>query len=569
MVCCFLLLWAVAIVAYGPRLWHAVAGGQNALEVGVMAVFCGMLVLFWLLAAYYAAVLLFSLLSRARPVPAGSCQDPCSEIAILYPTCNDFQVEAAESCLRQGYGRFHLFLLDDSTQSQSRELVDEFHSAYPERTTVVRRGIHGGFKAGNLNHALAGEAARYEYFAVVDADERLPPDFLSRAIAPLQRDPELAFVQANHSPNPQQNSQFARDIGSAILPFWHVHCHPRNRYGFVPFVGHGAVVRRSAWETVGGFPELITEDLGFSLALCQRGLRGLFLKDLLCHEDFPSSYPAFKRQQERYIIGTTQIMFRFIPSILRSDKMTWIEKFDFFLWCSPLYVPAMVLIFTAMGSLGLSALFGQWQRPTVSLFGFIFTLPGAITFREPYRLLCSWDFQIFSVVCALSPAFASIALGFQKKLNAFRLLTLSTVPYLSLMVVAWRGILGYVFKGRVIFPPTGENSTGQGEEDNQQSATRTMSERNRSVSWRPPTAWEVSAGVVMALASLLSANLGMFAVSSCLLVGVAIDRIGWERRITRIATACCFAVILLHMVGSIAFQTGPAGTAPLIFSVHF
>jgi hypothetical protein len=222
-----------------------------------------------------------------------------------------------------------------------------------------------------------------------------------------------------------------------------------------------------------------------------------------------------------------------------------------------------------LGSLGLSLVFGLWQSPAVSVFGAQSSLPPLLIARRPYELLCSADFQIFSVFCALSPAFASIALGFRKKLNSLRLLFLSTVPYLSLMIVVWRGILGYLMKGRVIFPPTGEQTTQLGKPGDQRTKASKHKQMNRLGTWQSPTKWEILSGSVLAVASLLSANFGMFAVSSCLLVGVGIEHLGWECRSVRIATLCCFAVILLHMIASIVFQTGTAGTTPLIFTVHF
>jgi cellulose synthase/poly-beta-1,6-N-acetylglucosamine synthase-like glycosyltransferase len=147
----------------------------------------------------------------------------------------DFQAEAIATCLNQDYPDFHVFLLDDSTRPEFRAAVEGFHAQHPERTTLIRRATRQGFKAGNLNHALRGEAAAYPYFAVVDADERLPADFLRRTVPHLQSS-DVAFAQANHAPNPTQHSAFARQMGPTILPFWQVHCKPRNRFGFVIFL---------------------------------------------------------------------------------------------------------------------------------------------------------------------------------------------------------------------------------------------------------------------------------------------------------------------------------------------
>jgi cellulose synthase/poly-beta-1,6-N-acetylglucosamine synthase-like glycosyltransferase len=173
------------------------------------------------------------------------------------------------------------------------------------------------------------------------------------------------------------------------------------------------------------------EDLAFSALLGTQGLRGLFLEHVCCYEDFPSTYLVFKRQYERYIIGTTQIA-TFLGPFLRSPRVSWTEKLDFCLWCVPLYGPALCLAFIVLCSLGLAGLLGHWSPVTVSVGGYHIVLPVRRVFDERFTALGSWDFQLFSVLIAFSPTFACLTLGFKQKLHALKLLVLSTVPYLSL-----------------------------------------------------------------------------------------------------------------------------------------
>jgi hypothetical protein len=381
----------------------------------------------------------------------------------------------------------------------------------------------------------------------------------------------LAFVQANHAPRLDQDTAFARDIAPTILPFWQVHCRPRNRYGFVVFLGHGALVRRSAWEVAGGFPEVLSEDLAFSVVLGEKGLRGIFLEDLMCFEDFPTNYPAFKRQQERYLSGTTQVLRRYLRSLLRSREISLTEKIDFLMWCSPLYVPALVLIFVALCSIGIAAVFGHWETPVVSILGREFVLLPIRMIREPFTLLQSRGFQLFSVLCALSPAFAAIILGLAGKLRVIRLLSLSTVLHLSLMVIAWKGILEYLLTRRIVWPPTGERTTSRLGEDHDifSSDVKRSWLKKRVDVWRTPKGLEIAIGVILAIASLASLNFAFFAVSSCLLIGVLIQNLGWEKRFVRVLCVSCFVVILAQMVINVTLLIQSPGLVPLVFSVHF
>jgi cellulose synthase/poly-beta-1,6-N-acetylglucosamine synthase-like glycosyltransferase len=226
MVYTFLLFWGLSLVLYGPKLWQILTTSRTVIEAIILSGISIFYIIFWLLGAYFFATIVFYFFSRPPQIPAFPVGEKKPHVAILYTTCNDFSKEAAVSCLNQNYPYFHIFLLDDSNKDEILSEIDTFHAAHPEITTIVRRATRQGFKPGALNNALLGEAAEYPFFAVIDADEKLPPDFLWQTMA-YMGDPKLSFVQANHAPTIQQNATFAQDIGPTILPFWDVHCKVR------------------------------------------------------------------------------------------------------------------------------------------------------------------------------------------------------------------------------------------------------------------------------------------------------------------------------------------------------
>ncbi len=556
----FLVFWGGLLLAYGPRLAALVAGAATIPSAIILGSFVSMVLLFWLLACYHLAVVLFAWLAAPPRLPEAASGEIRPAVAILYPTCNDFQPSAVLTCLAQDYPDFHVYILDDSSDDDFRRTVDRFSSDFPRRITVVRRPDRSGFKAGNLNYALRHAAAREPYFVVVDADEHLPRNFLSRTVGYIEAG-DAAFIQANHRPNPAQPSPFARDIAPTILPFWDVYCRPRVRFGFVLYLGHGALVRRRAWEAVGGFPETILEDLAFSATLATAGLRGVFVPDLVCEEDFPATFRAFKRQHERYVIGVTQVWRRFLVPLLRSPRQRWFEKLDFVLWCSPLYVPALCLLFAALSAVGLPAVCGVWRQATVVLFGHSLTLPPALFIDDRFAQLWTLDFQLICLVSTLSPALACLALGLQGRLRAGRLLLLSTAPYMSLMVVSWRGILSHLFLGTTFSPPTGETVEARRQGIAPRAAAR--------AGWGSPTWAELILATVGVAAAVLTFNPGVCGLAFCLFAGIATERLGWESRAVRVAAGCCFVTIGFQLILSLSFAAAMPGLAPLVFTVHF
>src|SRR5208282_5787164 len=154
--------------------------------------------------------------------------------------------------------------------------------------TIMRRPDSRGLKAGNLNYAIA-TAVREEFIVVCDADEVLPEDFVARILCELELD-KLAFVQCRHTARNPAQSWFEEVLGPAIDVFYKFTLPSRNRFGFTCCFGHGLLVRRSAWELVGGFPEVACEDLGFTMLAASAGLEGRFADEPTGFEAFPKTY---------------------------------------------------------------------------------------------------------------------------------------------------------------------------------------------------------------------------------------------------------------------------------------
>ena len=60
-------------------------------------------------------------------------------------------------------------------------------------------------------------------------------------------------------------------------------------------MGRGVVVRREAWQKVGGYPEIVQEDTAFTMRLRQHGYDGLFATEVISREEFPEDFKRFCR----------------------------------------------------------------------------------------------------------------------------------------------------------------------------------------------------------------------------------------------------------------------------------
>ncbi|MBK8544140.1 MAG: glycosyltransferase [Caulobacteraceae bacterium] len=134
------------------------------------------------------------------------------------------------------------------------------------------------------------------------------------------------FVQANHRSRPDDESPFARDLGVGIDIHWKWYQPLRNRYGFVMFLGHGALLRRSCWQGSRWLPEIVSEDLGYAIALRERGYYGRFVEDVVCQEEFPATVRAFRIRHVKWTRGTCEFLHQWMARLVRAKNITTTEN---------------------------------------------------------------------------------------------------------------------------------------------------------------------------------------------------------------------------------------------------
>lgn len=563
-----LVTWALAAWWFDRRIWDLVLLTPGYAARVALLLLGACLNFFWLMACYQAALMLFTMISARRKRTPAPPLESRPRVAVLYTTMHDFQERAALSCINQDYDNFHVYLLDDSVDGAARQAVDDFASRHVGRATVVRRSNREGFKAGSLNHALAGIAANAEFFAVADADSVLPPDFIRRLLPHLIPDPSIGWVQASHRPHPDQHSVFARDLCLGIVPLWTVYYGPKNEFGFVPFLGHGGMIRTSAWRHVGGVPELVSEDLCLSTRLAQLGYRGVFAADVICYEDFPEGYRQLRRQQEKYIKGACEFLHRESLPFFASERVSWHQKFDVLLSCLSLFTPVVHLFFLFTFCLLVPLLLGGWELLTVGMFGHSVSInvltPGA-------ALLSLWsrDFYWMTVACTVAPVLGAIGTAWQWPVRGGRMLLLSAVPYLSLMVVATGAVLAYLVSKRAVFLVTGDRWGAESHNwPRGFSPSAGVPERIGSED-RSTQLVEIAAGLLLSWMCLVTANLTLLGLALGMGLGPVLLRTRWEARWLRPFLYLPFAMVWVGLILGTPMALAGQGAYASVFIFHF
>lgn len=551
-------VWLAAVIWFQPRLLMLLDMAYNWPSRIALWTFIGFIDFAWLYGMYNVGVVgfaaLYGFLGRRSPlsqVPDAITAQP--PVAILYTTCNDFVEESVESCIRQDYPNYTVYLLDDSSQQSFRDRVDAFAAKHPDLVKVVRRPDRKAFKAGNMNHGLA-HFAHEPYFAIADADEILPTDFLTKTVKVLETDPTCGFVQANHRANPNDPSPLAKSLGVGIDIHWKWYQPLRNDYGFVMFLGHGALLRRDVWEKIGGFPDIVSEDLGFAIHARELGYRGRFLQDVICFESFPDSVRAFRIRHMKWTRGTSEFLKKKMGFLVRAKNISWAEKLDILFPTLNLPLTLLYFMFMLNANVALPYFFGQPQDITFVVGGSEMRLP-MMAFDPRFQAIYDWDFYLITMLTFFAPVLSFIIAMASKPLQLFRFLSHSTAMYAALTPLSSIGVLAYMVSGKATFLVTGDQN--QQEHTVQEKSSGFLG--GLRTSWQQLVAkshpdtrivqgFEIFTGLAFGVAALVMFQISFMGLCLAFLLLPLMHHLKWENRIVKKLVYVPFLLIMLGVV---------------------
>ena len=196
-------------------------------------------------------------------------------------------------------------------------------------------------------------------------------------------------------------------------------------YGFSTMLGHGAMIKSDCYYKAGGFPNLVAEDLCLSIESRNSGYYVAFAPNIICEEEYPIDYVAFKKRHSKWTQGNLEFIKRYTKKIAKS-KMKWYEKMDIVLFTYNLPLTAifaffifMNLIISPLLHINLGQVYALWMIIPTIIFFFSPMLNDFITwiFRlNPLRTLTYFICVIILYGSMLTTSLISALLGmFGKK----------------------------------------------------------------------------------------------------------------------------------------------------------
>jgi cellulose synthase (UDP-forming) len=269
-----------------------------------------------------------------RPRPGRELPD----VDVFIPTYNEpasIVEPTVAAATRLRGARVRVYLLDDGNRTEMERLAARWGARY------VRRSVHSGAKAGNINHALARTDGAF--VAVLDCDHVPHPDFLARTLGRFD-DERVAFVQTpQYYANERENTIAAASWSQQALFFGPIAI-GKDDHGSMFCCGTNVVFRRRALEAIGGFPEnSLTEDFELSLHLHEGGWTSAYVPEVLASGLGPEDLASYVSQQHRWARGCVSA----IPRVLRS-RMPLRQKVQYLLSASYFLSGWTVLVYLSL-----------------------------------------------------------------------------------------------------------------------------------------------------------------------------------------------------------------------------
>jgi len=210
-------------------------------------------------------------------------------ISVIIPCFNHgiYLAEAVDSVLGQTWGDLEIIVVNDgSTESDTVAIMGSFKRP---KTSLVHHPENRGLPAAR-NTGI--EQARGKYICCLDADDKLHPTYLEKALLAMEANQGIDFVYSwTQVFGDEDRVWYAPQFDPSVL----IDYNQLNPPG---------VFRREAWRTVGGFREEMREgyeDWEFWIRLARKGFRGYRIPEKLIYVRRVGRsfiHRAMERQQE-------------------------------------------------------------------------------------------------------------------------------------------------------------------------------------------------------------------------------------------------------------------------------
>ena len=263
----------------------------------------------------------------------------------------DMLIDTLNALARLDYPNFEVIVVDNNTKDEDTwRPVQEHCQLLGERFRFFHVKPLSGYKAGALNYALEKTCPHAAVVAVIDADYKVQPHWLSD-LAPQFEKSEIAIVQAPQDYRDGADSAFKSLCYAEYKGFFHLGMVTRNERNAIIQHGTMTMVRRSVLEKVGCWGvSTITEDTELGLRIFEQGHEAVYIDQSYGHGLIPDTFTDYKKQRHRWAYGAMQILREHAGQLLgfRRSSLTAGQRYHFVSGWLPWVADGLNLVFTLL-----------------------------------------------------------------------------------------------------------------------------------------------------------------------------------------------------------------------------
>lgn len=333
-----LLLVELLVVGTAAFIVWALRAEPRTQELLLRIVLVSLLIFLIILFIRYFSLLWFAYLEHAERNVLGTREDgDLPPISVIVPAYNEGPVieEALASLASLDYPQYEVVVVDDGSSDDTLERATAWEGRHGAVDFRVFTKQNGG-KASALNTGIS--VARYPFVFCMDADSRLEPQTLRRAVRPME-DESVGAVAGNVK---VENRGKLITMLQALEYIEGLNM-PRRAQGFIAAVnivpGPVGLFRREALEEVGGYDtDTFAEDADLTLKLVGAGWKVVYEDNAIAWTEAPERWLDLVQQRYRWTRGILQslkkrkgLLFRPFP-----DFPLWLSSvemgFEAVLW---------------------------------------------------------------------------------------------------------------------------------------------------------------------------------------------------------------------------------------------